>query len=175
MKIFLFLVALAFGALFLWSGVAKIKDPVSFAEAVRNYRLIGDPFAAAAALFIPWLEVFAGIGVMTDKFRKGGAAILTVSLIAFTGAIVIAWLRGLDITCGCFGDETPMNYPVKVAQNLGLILAGTFLWWFAPKGQSDGSGDRNGGEGRQASCDSADDKTLPGNFSPNDSDRVNPV
>ena len=133
MKVVLFLIALAFGALFLWSGVAKIKDPISFAEAVRNYRLIGDPFAATAALFLPWLEVFAGIGVMTDRFRKGSAAILTVSLTVFTVAIVIAWMRGLDIMCGCFGDETPMNYPVKVAQNLGLILVGAGLWWFAPR------------------------------------------
>ena len=143
MKIVLFLVALAFGALFLWSGVAKIKDPISFAEAVRNYRLIGDPFAAAVAFFIPWLEVFAGIGVMTDKFRKGGAAVLTLSLIAFTGAIVIAWMRGLDITCGCFGDETPMNYPVKVAQNLGLMVVGGLLWWYAPKSLADRSEIRN--------------------------------
>ncbi len=140
MKALLFLIALAFGALFLWSGVAKIKDPVSFAEAVRNYRLIGDPFAAAAALFLPWLEVLAGIGVMTDSFRKGSAAILTVSLVTFTLAIGIAWMRGLDITCGCFGDETPINYPVKVAQNLGLIAVGGLLWWFAPKGAVDRDG-----------------------------------
>lgn len=133
MKTTLFIIALAFGALFLWSGVAKIKDPVSFADAVRNYRLIGDPFVAVAAIFIPWVEVFAAIGVMTDRFRKGSAAILTVSLIVFTTAIVIAWARGLDITCGCFGDETPMNYPVKVAQNIGLMAVGTLLWRFAPK------------------------------------------
>ena len=135
MKTLLFVVALAFGALFLWSGVGKIKDPVAFAEAVRNYQLIGDPYAAVAALFIPWVEVFAAIGVMTDRFRKGSAAILTVSLLVFTAAIVIAWMRGLDITCGCFGDETPMNYPVKVAQNVGLMVAGTVLWWFAQTGR----------------------------------------
>lgn len=133
MKTILFIIALAFGALFLWSGVAKIKDPVAFAEAVRNYRLIGDPYAAVAALFIPWVEVLAAIGVMTDRFRKGSAAILSVSLVVFTTAIIIAWARGLDITCGCFGDETPMNYPVKVAQNVGLMAVGTLLWWFAPK------------------------------------------
>lgn len=138
MKSILFIIALAFGALFLWSGVAKIKDPVAFAEAVRNYRLIGDPYAAVAALFIPWVEVFAAIGVMTDRFRKGSAAILSISLIVFTTAIVIAWARGLDITCGCFGDETPMNYPVKVAQNIGLIAVGALLWWFAPKAKAAG-------------------------------------
>lgn len=105
---------------------------MAFAEAIRNYRLIGDPYAAAAALVIPWIEIFAAIGVMTDRFRKGSAAILTFSLLVFTAVILIAWGRGLDISCGCFGSETSMNYPVKVAQNIGLILVGSVLWWFAP-------------------------------------------
>ena len=52
-------------------------------------------------------------------------------------------MRGLDITCGCFGDETPMNYPVKVAQNLGLMVVGGLLWWYAPKALADRSEIRN--------------------------------
>jgi putative oxidoreductase len=133
MKTFTFIVAFAFGILFLWSGIGKVKEPIAFAEAIRNFQLIGDPFAAVFAYFIPWVEVFAGIAVITDRFRKGGASILTASLVVFTGAIVISWMRGLDISCGCFGDDTPINYPVKVAQNLGLIATGIFLWWSAGK------------------------------------------
>lgn len=98
---------------------------------MRNYRLIGDPYAAATALLLPWVEIFAAVGVMTDRFRKGSAAILTVSLFVFSAVILIAWGRGLDISCGCFGSETPVNYPVKVAQNAGLVLVGAVLWWFA--------------------------------------------
>lgn len=131
MKVMTFIFALAFGSLFLWSGVGKIKDPISFAEAVRNYRLIGDPWAAAAAHLIPWLEIFAGGAVMWDRMRQGAAALLTLLLFGFTLAIISAWIRGLDITCGCFGSEVPMNYPVKVAQNLGLIAFGFWLWWSA--------------------------------------------
>lgn len=69
---------------------------------------------------------------MTETLRKGGAAILTLSLLVFTTAILIAWGRGLDITCGCFGSESAINYPVKVAQNAGLILVGAVLWWGTP-------------------------------------------
>lgn len=124
-----FLASLAFGALFLWSGIAKIKDPISFAEAVRNFRIVGDPIAPALAHFLPWLEVFAGLAVMWDRTRQGAAALLTGLVLGFTGAVVIAWIRGLDIACGCFGGEESMNYPVKVAQNLGLLLWGAGLWW----------------------------------------------
>lgn len=129
MKVFLFLLRLGFGAVFLWSGILKLKDPISFADAVRNFQIIGDPFAAAAALFIPWLEIFAGIGVMWERLVRGSAAILTGSVTVFTVAIAIAWARGLDISCGCFGGTGEMNYPVKVTQNILLIAIGAFLWW----------------------------------------------
>jgi putative oxidoreductase len=125
-----FLASLAFGALFLWSGIAKIKDPISFAEAIRNYRIVGDPIAPALAHFLPWLEVFAGFAVMWERMRQGASALLTGMLIVFTIGIVSAWIRGLDITCGCFGGEETINYPVKVTQNLLLIAAGIWIGGF---------------------------------------------
>lgn len=146
MKALNFVIALSFGSLFLWSGIGKVKDPISFAEAVRNYRIIGDPFAAAAALFIPWLEIFSGIAVMWDRMRQGAAALLTLLLLGFSTAIISAWIRGLDITCGCFGGQETMNYPVKIAQNLGLILAGVWLWW-SSRGESVGGLPGESGQG----------------------------
>jgi putative oxidoreductase len=126
-----FFASLGFGALFLWSGVAKVKDPVSFAEAIRNFRLVGDPIAPALAHFIPWLEIFAGAAVMCDRTRQGASALLTLLLLGLTGAVVSAWIRGLDIACGCFGGEESIDYPVKVAQNFGLILWGAVLFFFS--------------------------------------------
>ena len=126
---------LIFGALFIWSGIAKIKNPIRFTEDVRNYELIGDPFAATAALFIPWVEVIAGIAVMAGILFRGGVSILVASLVVFTSAVAISWARGLDITCGCFGSVEDLNYPVKISQNLGLILIGWVLW----KSECDGN------------------------------------
>ncbi len=129
MNVALFVIRLVFGAIFIWSGIAKLKDPISFADAVRNFQIIGDPFAAATALFLPWLEVFAGIGVMWDRLARGSAAVLTASLTVFTLAIASAWARGLDISCGCFGGSGEINYPVKIVQNIVLITIGAFFWW----------------------------------------------
>lgn len=125
-----FLASLAFGALFLWSGIAKIKDPISFAESIRNYRIVGDPIAPALAHFLPWLEVFASFAVMWERMRRGAAMLLTGMLVVFTLGILSAWMRGLDITCGCFGGEETINYPVKLAQNFGLIAAGIWIGGF---------------------------------------------
>ncbi len=131
MKVVWLILRLVFGALFIWSGIAKLKDPILFADAVRNFRIVGDPIAPAMALFIPWVEVLAGIAVMTERFARGGAFILVGSLVAFTAAIGLSWVRGLDIMCGCFGDNEIINYPVKMAQNIGLLVWGFLLWWRA--------------------------------------------
>lgn len=128
-----FFASLAFGALFLWSGIAKIKDPISFAEAIRNFRLVGDPIAPGLAHFLPWLEVCAGLAVMWDRIREGAAALLTLLMLGFTLALAIAWARGMEIACGCFGGEELTNYPVKIAQNFGLIAWGAGLWWMAAR------------------------------------------
>jgi uncharacterized membrane protein YphA (DoxX/SURF4 family) len=128
-----FVLSLAFGALFIWSGIGKVKDPMSFADAIRNYRIVGDPIAPALAHFIPWLEIFAGLGTMIERTRQGAVALLTLLVLIFTLGIISAWLRGLDIACGCFGSEEAMDYPVKVVQNLVLIAWGGFLWWRSGK------------------------------------------
>lgn len=123
-----FVAALLLGALFLWSGIAKIKDPLSFADAIRNFRIVGDPVAPALALLLPWIEVFAGAAVMWDRTRQGAAALLTLLLLGLTLAVASAWARGLDIACGCFGGDETMNYPIKIIQNLGIAAIAAWLW-----------------------------------------------
>ncbi len=129
MKHFTFVLRLVFGALFIWSGIAKIKDPIGFSDAVRNFEIIGDPYAVAVALYLPWLEVISGIAVMWDKLARSASFIITGMVAVFSILIVTAWIRGLDISCGCFGGTGEMNYPVKIAQNIGLIAMGAFIWW----------------------------------------------
>lgn len=124
------LIAIAYALFWLWSGVAKMKDPAAFAIAVRNFQLIGDPWVAAAALFIPSLEIVCAVAIVIRLGSQAALGILWLSLCVFTAAIAISWARGLDIECGCFGvgDGSRVNYPVKLAQNLALLAVGGWLW-----------------------------------------------
>ncbi|MCB1093040.1 MAG: hypothetical protein KDL87_15995 [Verrucomicrobiae bacterium] len=126
------ILVILYGLFWLWSGVAKLKDPAGFAMAIRNFRLLGDPWIAASALFIPAVEIVCASSVVFGKGRWGALSLLWVSLLIFTTAIVISWVRGLDISCGCFGtgDGSTVHYPAKVAQNLALLALGGWLWWW---------------------------------------------
>ena len=127
MKKLLFVLHLLFGGLFIYAGIVKAWNPQLFLDDVRSFQLLGDPWAAWLAMGLPWLEIFAGIAVITGLWRPGGLLVLNGALVAFLGAIGIAWYRGIDIRCGCFGSaEASSNYVELIVRDVLLLALG---WW----------------------------------------------
>ncbi len=119
-----------FGGVFVYAGILKVADPMSFLDDVRSFDLIGDPFAAWLAMGLPWLEIFAGLAVMSGFLRSGGMLILNASLLIFLVAISISWWRGIDIRCGCFGhSDATTSYRDLILRDLLLLAVGIVLVW----------------------------------------------
>jgi putative oxidoreductase len=122
---------LFFGGLFLYAGTMKALEPMVFLDDVRSFALLPDPYAAMLAMFLPWLEILAGLAVITGLGRRGGLLILNASLLIFLVAIAIAWSRGTDIRCGCFGggnEASASNYLELIIRDFTLLACG--LWIF---------------------------------------------
>lgn len=96
-------VRLAVAAVFIAAGALKARDPAAFATAVDHYRLLPHPAAAALALYLPWLEIVCGAGVLWARLRLGALNLLLGLCGMFAVALASAWWRHLDIACGCFG------------------------------------------------------------------------
>lgn len=120
---------LIFGGVFVYAGALKALDPIRFLADVRSFELLPDPFAACVAMFLPWLEIFCGLAVITGCLRKGGLALLNLSLVAFLIAILVSWYRGIDIRCGCFGDkgDASSNYVELIVRDVVLLALGIAL------------------------------------------------
>jgi uncharacterized membrane protein YphA (DoxX/SURF4 family) len=126
--------AWVFGVIFIYSGCLKVQDPSQFLVSVRSFHLLPDPFAAWLALALPWLEIFAGLAVLTGWLRRGGLLLLNASLVIFAIALISAWVRKLDIECGCFGTgQGATNIGHALLRDALLLLAGAWLWWMNRK------------------------------------------
>jgi putative oxidoreductase len=121
-------------AVFVYAGVSKALDPAQFAEAIDRYRILPWPLAAGLGLYLPWLEIVAGVAVFSGRLRLGALGIMAGLGWIFVVAIASALVRGLDITCGCFGTGEGTSLTFSLVRSLTLAVLGTFLWHREAKG-----------------------------------------
>jgi uncharacterized membrane protein YphA (DoxX/SURF4 family) len=130
------------GGLFIYTGLEKGLDPVSFLKLVRQYDMVHTPFllnSVAAAL--PWFEVFCGALLLAGIAVRGAALTLGCVLIPFTAVI---WHRALVLQaaraipfcavkfdCGCGMGEVFICR--KLLENAGLLLLA--LWVLSGRGR----------------------------------------
>jgi putative oxidoreductase len=117
-------------AIFIYAGALKAFDPVQFASDIDNYKILPWPVSVALAFYLPWLEIFCALGLVFRFLYRGALSILSASIVVFTLATIAAKVRGLDITCGCFGHASQnWSFPAHLVTNLA-ILAGLLLLSF---------------------------------------------
>lgn len=116
------------GFVFIYAAIAKISEPDQFAIAIFNYQLFPDFSINFLAVFVPWLEIVCGFGLLFGVYIKENSMIYLSLMTMFTIAIIISILRGLDIECGCFGSEDSSKVGiVKIGENIVLIFLSIFV------------------------------------------------
>jgi putative oxidoreductase len=118
------IVDLIIGGIFIYAGAIKILDPVQFANDIDNYKILPWTVAAGLGFYLPWLEIFCGLALILRRLYLGGLSILTALVAIFLVATIAAKVRGLDITCGCFGHASQnWNFPTHLALDLAILGA----------------------------------------------------
>jgi uncharacterized membrane protein YphA (DoxX/SURF4 family) len=118
------IVDLIIAAIFIYAGALKALDPVQFAHDIDHYKILPWTIGVALAFYLPWLEIFCGVALIFRVFYRGALAILTALVVIFLGATIAAKLRGLDITCGCFGHASQnWSFPAHLALDLAILAA----------------------------------------------------
>jgi uncharacterized membrane protein YphA (DoxX/SURF4 family) len=119
------------GGIFIYMGLVKALDPVTFLKLVREYEMVGNPVVLnLIASVLPWFEVFCGVLLLTGVAVRGSALVLLGMLIPFTlivlkRALAIASAEGIffcavKFNCGCGGGDVYICQ--KLIQNTGLML-----------------------------------------------------
>src|SRR6266550_4697252 len=125
MKKFLWrLVDLVIAVIFIYAGALKVLDPVQFAHDIDHYKILPWTIGVGLAFYLPWLEIFCGVALIFRLFYRGALSILTALVVVFLVGTIAAKVRGLDITCGCFGHASQnWSFPAHLALDLGILTA----------------------------------------------------
>ena len=125
------IIAIVVGLLFIYAGGIKVLDPVEFARDIDNYKFLPWRLGVWLALYLPWLEVFCGLALITRILYRGSVFLVTALMSVFIIASIVAKARGLDVSCGCFGHASKyLNFSWHLALDF-LLLGGLLLLWTA--------------------------------------------
>jgi putative oxidoreductase len=111
-------------AIFIYAGAIKVFDPIQLATDIDNYKILPWTVSVGLAFYLPWLEMFCGLALILRRLYLGGLSILTGLVAVFLVATIAAKVRGLDITCGCFGHASQnWNFSTHLAIDLAILGA----------------------------------------------------
>jgi uncharacterized membrane protein YphA (DoxX/SURF4 family) len=128
-RIALRLLGIIIGGLFIYAGVVKIIEPVEFARDIDNYKMLPWRLGVLLALYLPWLEIFCGLALITRVLYRGGIFIVTALMTLFIVATIVAKARRLDVSCGCFGHASKyLNFSWHLALDIALLVGLVVLW-----------------------------------------------
>ena len=90
------------GAVFIYASLDKILMPGDFSDLIDNYHVTPIQINNLIALFLPWIELLIGIGLITGILLEGSILLVICLLFLFIIILSQAVVRGIDTHCGCF-------------------------------------------------------------------------
>jgi len=130
---------LLLGGLFLYAGVVKAQDVTAFAGSIAAYRLLPYQLNYMLAAVLPYIEVIAGVLLLTNQRVRPAALLCGLLTLVFIAALLSAWARGLEISCGCFDPQAKTSIGEALLRDLGLLVLAHFSFHlrnrFIPQGR----------------------------------------
>ncbi len=117
------------GLLFIMASLHKILQPADFAQIVYSYQLFPAFSINLIAIFLPFVELVAGLALVFGIYPRAAAAIVNALLASFMLIIAFNLMRGHEFDCGCFPTfitrlfaDSPISMLVRNAVLLALSL-----------------------------------------------------
>lgn len=116
------------GGIFVCAGILKVANPAQFAIDIDNFKLLNWwPAVVLLALYLPWLEIVCGAALIFRRLHAGAALILSGLTSVFLVALASAKIRGLNISCGCFGHGGSSHLAASLLLDAAILCALIFL------------------------------------------------
>ncbi len=129
------------GGIFLYAAGSKLVDPRPLVTIIWGYRILPAGPINLLAIYMPWLELLVGIGLLTGFKRRAAALWGAGLLVMFITALGINAVRGVNVACGCFSASAQdvSNAWLLVLRDLPMLAAALVLLFFPPRRDSSNS------------------------------------
>ena len=116
---------LILGGIFLAAGILKFGNITAFAAQIAGFQILPTPFVGPLAALLPVVEIIVGLMLIVGFATRIVAWIAAAQVAIFSGVIASAVIRGLTVSCGCFGanDTTKTSWAEVARDGLFVILA----------------------------------------------------
>jgi uncharacterized membrane protein YphA (DoxX/SURF4 family) len=120
----------ALGVIFIYAAYTKLyfnggwhfgDYQFFFGMVINSYNIL--PLAAVnwAALILPWFEFLLGILLIAGVGLRWTGMIASALLLLFIGAMTRAYMNGLEIMCGCFGNNEKLG-PLTLLRDSSMLI-----------------------------------------------------
>ena len=107
------------GAIFVFAGIKKWMEPTIFELSLFRSDFFPERLVWLITWTIPLFEISLGIMCMISVHSHLAIRFIFILTICYTLFLLIEWMRGISLDCGCFGssfDQWP--YPVLFIRNV---------------------------------------------------------
>lgn len=109
--------------LFAFSFITKVFDINNYVNSIKRFNIIPSRFSKIAAVIFTLLECSIVLLLISDvDFQLIGFGIAFVVLLTFTFAIGSALMRGMRISCNCFGSSETRISSYDIFRNILFII-----------------------------------------------------
>ena len=131
-RVLLVLGRVSLGAIFLYAAFAKLYFDGAwplrdyhffFAMAIDSYKMLPLSIVEWMARILPWFELLLGALLIVGIGLRWAGSITTALLLVFIGAMTRAKILGLEINCGCFGNNEKLGTATLIRDSSLLVLA----------------------------------------------------
>ncbi len=125
-----FLMRIILGVVFLYASIGKVYEPNLFLKEISNYKVFPEILAQIIAITIPWYELILALFLIFGIRLRTSSLLVFILLFSFTVLVISAWVRGLNINCGCFSHYIEYVGLRKVVENVILMIFSLYIFLF---------------------------------------------
>lgn len=127
--LFVFVIRMFLGAIFLSSALSKLYRRDQFEKAVLDYAILPMPMARVYTFLLPWIELAVGLLFLMGFALHLAAFMALFLLVSFILALIVNLKRNRSIKCHCSGllGNNDISWGTVIRNMVLLTLTGILI------------------------------------------------